>query len=260
MRLYSLSSPYHAKRGFTLIELLTVITVIGVLAAITIPVVGGVREKARKTKTRVQFSQWASGVRLFKQSYGYYPRFESSSVASKHKVNGSLVYNSAALPDDAYLFRELLTGKPAKPSATTFIFGSSEAALTTAQNRKRMPFLSFDLSEITSRTGGDSGDPEVVVDGALKDAFGNVDLVVLVDRNSDGFINLTDLATGVTDYPAVTAKGGRGTLTSATIALHINASDGSGKGVRGDVIFYSPGAGSSSAPPDISEKTAVWSW
>jgi hypothetical protein len=164
------------------------------------------------------------------------------------------------MPDDGYLFREILSGKPAKLSGTDFIFGSSEDTLTSAQNRKRQPFAEFDISEITSTTGADSGDSEILVDGALKDAFGNVEIVVLVDRNSDGFVNSADFATGVTTYPTVRAKGNKGTLTATTIEDYVTASDGSGKGVRGDVIFYSPGVGARGSSPEINKEDAVWSW
>jgi prepilin-type N-terminal cleavage/methylation domain-containing protein len=257
----SLTPASHLRvRAFTLIELLTVIAIIGILAGIIIPVVGGVRSSAKKTKTRIQFTQWSAGIRTFKQVYGYYPRFELT--GGKHKVNGSLAYNGSTLTDANYLFRELLTGKGGKSIVGGFDFASSEKDSSSAkQNPKRQTFLSFDLTEVVSTSGADSGDADLKADGAVKDSFGNVEIGVIVDRNNDGFINANDLDTGVTQFPAVTAKAGNGVLTSAAIQARIDAADPKQNGVRTDVIFYSPGKGlGGPTTSPIPESDAVWSW
>jgi prepilin-type N-terminal cleavage/methylation domain-containing protein/prepilin-type processing-associated H-X9-DG protein len=62
-------SPRRVSRAFTLIELLTVIAIIGILAAILIPVVGKARASARAAQCVSNLRQLAVGFQLFTEDH-----------------------------------------------------------------------------------------------------------------------------------------------------------------------------------------------
>jgi prepilin-type N-terminal cleavage/methylation domain-containing protein/prepilin-type processing-associated H-X9-DG protein len=59
--------------GFTLIELLTVIAIIGILAAILIPVVGKVRDSARQASCASNVRQIGQAMHLYHDDHGRFP-------------------------------------------------------------------------------------------------------------------------------------------------------------------------------------------
>jgi len=63
-----------AYKAFTLIELLTVIAIIGILAGITIAVIGGVQENSRKAQAKSELAALAQALENYKRQYGDYPQ------------------------------------------------------------------------------------------------------------------------------------------------------------------------------------------
>jgi len=62
-----------SKQAFTLLELLIVIAVIGILVAVILPNLMGMRERARDTVKKNDLSQLKKALRLYFDDHGVYP-------------------------------------------------------------------------------------------------------------------------------------------------------------------------------------------
>ncbi len=194
--------------GFTLVELLAVLAVLGILAAVLVPVVGRAQESARRAQVRAQFVQWTVAVESFRAEYGYYPNF-ATATAGPPPV-------SCRVNEVPGLFVQTLSGRRADG-------GAADLPRALAANPRRLPFLTFTAEELGA------GGPHP----PLRDAFGNTDLVMLTDHDGDGVIVLPSPLPGVE-----AADSGRVLAPPAALFP--------GGRVRGSVLFYSAGAGRAS--------------
>ncbi|MES1166814.1 MAG: type II secretion system protein [Pseudomonadota bacterium] len=221
--------------AFTLVELLTVIAIMALLSTILIPTASGARTAAVRTRTRIQFSQWAVAIEAFRQEYGGYPAF-----AATGKVNGA----ASVSPGEAHPFHDLLAGRRRDGSAlpAARLDAAADPAPPEVQNFRRIPFITFTENDLFPAVGGDDTRSNLLHDG-----FANTDIAVLVDRNMDGLINAEDYP----ELPAVSPPGnGSRQLTPADQDFP----GGSSGGVRAGVLFYC-------APPQaVDASQLILSW
>lgn len=68
------------QAAFTLIELLVVITIIGLLVALTIPVLSGIRRREVISKAQSEMAWLSTAIDSYKAVYGYYPPSNPNNV------------------------------------------------------------------------------------------------------------------------------------------------------------------------------------
>jgi prepilin-type N-terminal cleavage/methylation domain-containing protein len=82
------------RRGFTLVEMLAVITIIVILAALTIGGMGYVREKQARSQATVQIKLLENAIEEYKQDTGHYPYGGNAAKGDSNILFKALYFDS----------------------------------------------------------------------------------------------------------------------------------------------------------------------
>src|SRR5436305_4436231 len=83
-------SPFTGKSGFTLLELLIVISIIIVLAGITIATMGYVQDKGRRSRAEAEIAAMSAALESYKADNGIYPAASPSGPTANHALYQAL--------------------------------------------------------------------------------------------------------------------------------------------------------------------------
>lgn len=136
-----------ARDAFTLIELLTVISIIGILAAIAFGMMGGVKKKAAISRARTELTVLAQALDAYRLAYGDFPQ-ESKSESMLQALIGKIDPKGKAFSSQRKTLIEL--SKFTLSPENTDPFKNAQVTLVDPWDR---PYIYY-YYQIPSTTGG----------------------------------------------------------------------------------------------------------
>ena len=177
--------PSRRRAGFTLIELLTVISIIGILAAMIFPAISGVRKQARHADAQTAFSQWATGVTRYKQVYGFFPNLGATGTVPDTTLDTLYMLETPA--DTSVKFVKALSGR----SPTGLALSTTDRK---ALNKNAEEFCAFGKNDFEDFANFNDN-------SLLVDRFNNRHIRIIFDTDSTGTIKNINPVAGFDSIP-----------------------------------------------------------